>query len=153
MIGLMKRILTVSGIYKKRILLAFVFSFLKSLLSKAPIMLAFLVLTGFYEGSISARSCLLCGLAMVLCVAFQAIFQAIFPSGMDVIPHFCPNSEISARRAQRNCPPSRAPRPEGPRPSRSVPQSGYCVLPYSSGIPPKRHWCLSHPQAWTSSQE
>ena len=56
MIGLMKRILTVSGIYQKRILLAFVFSFLKSLLSKAPIMLAFLVLTGFYEGSISPRS-------------------------------------------------------------------------------------------------
>ena len=77
MIGLMKRILTVSGIYQKRILLAFVFSFLKSLLSKAPIMLAFLVLTGFYEGSISARSCLLCGLAMVLCVAFQAVFQNI----------------------------------------------------------------------------
>ena len=77
MIDLMKRILTVSGVYRKRILLAFVFSFFKSLLSKAPIMLAFLVLTGFYEGSISARSCLLCGLAMVLCVAFQAIFQNI----------------------------------------------------------------------------
>ena len=77
MIGLMKRILTVSGIYQKRILLAFVFSFLKSLLSKAPIMLAFLVLTGFYEGSISPRSCLLFGLAMALCVAFQAVFQNI----------------------------------------------------------------------------
>ena len=77
MIGLMKRILTVSGIYQKRILLAFVFSFLKSLLSKAPIMLAFLVLTGFYEGNISPRSCLLFGLAMVLCVAFQAVFQNI----------------------------------------------------------------------------
>ena len=70
MIGLMKRILAVSGIYQKRILLAFVFSFLKSLLSKAPIMLAFLVLTGFYEGSISHRSCLLCGLAMGWVVAF-----------------------------------------------------------------------------------
>ena len=44
MIDLIKRILTVSGVYQKRILLAFVFSFLKSLLSKAPIMLAFLVL-------------------------------------------------------------------------------------------------------------
>ena len=77
MIDLIKRILTVSGVYQKRILLAFVFSFLKSLLSKAPIMLAFLVLTGFYKGSISARSCLLCGLAMVLCVAFQAVFQNI----------------------------------------------------------------------------
>lgn len=77
MIDLMKRILAVSGVYRKRILLAFVFSFFKSLLSKAPIMLAFLVLTGFYEGSISARSCLFFGMAMVLCVAFQAVFQNI----------------------------------------------------------------------------
>ena len=44
MIKLMKRILAVSGKYKRRIQLAFVFSFLKSLLAKAPIMLAFLAL-------------------------------------------------------------------------------------------------------------
>ena len=77
MIGLMKRILTVSGSYQSRILLALFVAFLKARLSKAPIMLALLVLTGFYEGNISPRSCLLCGRAMVLCVAFQAVFQNI----------------------------------------------------------------------------
>ena len=44
MIQLMKRILAVSGRYKGRIQIAFIFSFLKSLLAKAPIMLAFLAL-------------------------------------------------------------------------------------------------------------
>ena len=85
MIDLMKRILTVSGVYQKRILLAFVFSFFKSLLSKAPIMLAFLVLTGFYEGSISPRSCLLFGLAMALCVPFR-LFSRISPTGFSPPP-------------------------------------------------------------------
>ena len=47
MIHLMNRILAVSGRYKRRIQAAFVFSFLKSLLAKAPIVLAFLALTGF----------------------------------------------------------------------------------------------------------
>lgn len=41
MIALMNRILNVSGDYKGRIQLAFSFSFLKSLLAKAPVMLAF----------------------------------------------------------------------------------------------------------------
>ena len=58
MISLMKRILAVSGQYKKRIQLAFVFSFLKSLLAKAPIMLSFLLLAGFYEGTVTAQDCL-----------------------------------------------------------------------------------------------
>ena len=54
------------------------FHFFKSLLSKAPIMLAFLVLTGFYEGSISARSCLFFRHCYGFCAwPFQAIFQNI----------------------------------------------------------------------------
>ena len=55
MIPLMKRILAVSGRYKGRIQIAFVFSFLKSLLAKAPIMLAFLALAGFYVGDVYKR--------------------------------------------------------------------------------------------------
>lgn len=51
MIALMKRILAVAGNYKKRIYLAFIFSFLKSLLAKAPLMLAFMALAQFYEGT------------------------------------------------------------------------------------------------------
>lgn len=77
MIKLMKRILAVSGKYKGRIQLAFVFSFLKSLLAKAPIILAFLALAGFYEGSITAENCLWYGIAMIVCVLLQVLFHHI----------------------------------------------------------------------------
>lgn len=75
MIALMKRILTVSGAYKGRILLAFVFSFLKSLLAKAPIGLAFFVINAFSSGSADAFFCLKIGIAMLVCVILQVIFQ------------------------------------------------------------------------------
>ena len=77
MIKLMKRILAVSGKYKRRIQLAFVFSFLKSLLAKAPIMLAFLALAGFYEGTLAAVDCLWYGIAMIACVLLQVLFHHI----------------------------------------------------------------------------
>ena len=77
MIKLMKRILAVSGKYKRRIQLAFVFSFLKSLLAKAPIMLAFLALAGFYEGTLAAMDCLWYGIAMIACVLLQVLFHHI----------------------------------------------------------------------------
>ena len=77
MIRLMKRILAVSGKYKRRIQLAFVFSFLKSLLAKAPIMLAFLALAGFYEGTLAAMDCLWYGIAMVTCILLQVLFHHI----------------------------------------------------------------------------
>ena len=77
MIQLMKRILAVSGRYKERIQIAFVFSFLKSLLAKAPIMLAFLVLSSFYEGTITAGDCLWYGIALVVCVLLQVLFHHI----------------------------------------------------------------------------
>ena len=77
MIKLMKRILAVSGKYKRRIHLAFVFSFLKSLLAKAPIMLAFLALAGFYEATLAAMDCLWYGIAMAACVLLQVLFHHI----------------------------------------------------------------------------
>ena len=55
MIALMKRILSVSGPYQGRIKLAFVFAFLKAMLSKAPIGLSFLALSAFLQGTITAR--------------------------------------------------------------------------------------------------
>ena len=77
MIKLMKRILAVSGKYKRRIQVAFVFSLLKSLLAKAPIMLAFLALAGFYEGTLAAVDCLWYGIAMAACVLLQVVFHHI----------------------------------------------------------------------------
>ena len=58
MIALMKRILSVSGPYQGRIKLAFIFAFLKAMLSKAPIGLSFLSLSAFLQGTITARWCL-----------------------------------------------------------------------------------------------
>ena len=77
MIALMKRILDVSGPYKRRIQAAFIFSFLKSMLSKAPILLSFLALSWFYENSVSPRQCLWLGAAMAGCLILQIIFHHI----------------------------------------------------------------------------
>ena len=75
MIALMKRLLSVSGEYKGRIQLAFLFSFLKSLLSKAPLMLGFAALAAFYDGAMTPARCLQLAAAMILCVLLQILFQ------------------------------------------------------------------------------
>ena len=75
MIALMRRILAVSGAYKGRIQLAFVFSFLKSFLAKAPIGLAFLTLSAFLRGTATPALCLHVGIAMGICVALQVVCQ------------------------------------------------------------------------------
>lgn len=75
MITLIRRILNVSGQYKRRIQEAFVFSFLKSVLAKAPIGIAFLVLSAFYRGTMTAEMCLAAGAGMITCVLLQVVFQ------------------------------------------------------------------------------
>ena len=75
MLALMNRIIKVSAAYGGRIRLAFVFSFLKSLLSKAPIALAFVMLAAFYENSVTGTLCLQSGISMAVCVILQALFQ------------------------------------------------------------------------------
>ncbi|MCD8356951.1 MAG: ABC transporter ATP-binding protein/permease [Clostridia bacterium] len=77
MIALMKRILAVSGQYKGRIQAAFIFSFLKSMLSKAPILLSFFALSWFYGNTIDPRQCLWLSGAMVVCLVLQIIFHHI----------------------------------------------------------------------------
>lgn len=75
MIALIRRILKVSGRYKGRIQAAFVFSFLKSMLSKAPIGLAFVVLSAFIEGTADGSLCVAVGIAMGACVILQTLCQ------------------------------------------------------------------------------
>lgn len=77
MIALMRRILEVSGKYKRRIQLAFVFSFLKSMLSKVPIGLAFIVLIAFYNGTADGPLCLRIGFFMAGSLILQIVFQHI----------------------------------------------------------------------------
>lgn len=53
MLALFSRILKLSGKYKGRIQGAFVCAFLESILAKMPIFLAFLVLSGFYQKTLT----------------------------------------------------------------------------------------------------
>ena len=75
MIQLMKRILAVSGPYRSRIQAAFLFSFLKSLFSKAPIGLAFVALAAFFYDKMTLRLCVWLGIGMAACVLLQCLFQ------------------------------------------------------------------------------
>ena len=73
MLALFSRILKLSGKYKGRIQGAFVCAFLESILAKMPIFLAFLVLSGFYQKTLTGADCLHIGLALVAVVVVQAL--------------------------------------------------------------------------------
>lgn len=77
MIALIRRIIGISGRYKPRIIVAFVFSFLKGLMMKAPIVLAFWAITRFLDGTATASFCgaLAIGMAvsLILCMIFQHV--------------------------------------------------------------------------------
>ena len=73
MLALFSRILKLSGKYKCRIQGAFVCAFLESILSKMPIFLAFLVLSGFYQKTLTGTKCLYIGIGLVGVVAAQVI--------------------------------------------------------------------------------
>lgn len=75
MIGLIRRILGVSGKYQGRIYGAFVMALLKGLLMKVPLMLMYLIITAFLDGTITKRACIWIAAALVASVIFQAIFQ------------------------------------------------------------------------------
>lgn len=77
MIALMRRIFNASGKYRSRIAWAFVFSFLKGLLKNAPIGLGFFVLAAFYHGRATAELCLQIGIALVVILLLQMLFQNI----------------------------------------------------------------------------
>ena len=77
MIALIGRILKVAENYRGRIYWAALCSFLKAFLSKMPIMVTFLLIGGFLDGSITPRNCLLAGIAILLSVMLQCVFQNI----------------------------------------------------------------------------
>ena len=77
MIGMIKRILGVSGKYRGRIYGAMVFSFLKGILMKVPIIVAYFIVTTFIDGSITETAALYGAIALVASVILQAVFQYI----------------------------------------------------------------------------
>lgn len=73
MFGLFSRILKLSGKYSGRIKGAFVCAFLESILAKMPIFFAFLVLSGFYQNTLSGADCLYIGLGLTGVILVQAV--------------------------------------------------------------------------------
>ena len=75
MIALMQRILRLAEGYGTRIRLAAVCSLLKAFLGKAPLVIAFYMISGFIAHTVTGRSCVLAGVAMLLCLGLQCLFQ------------------------------------------------------------------------------
>ena len=65
MISLMSRILAIAGKYRRNIKIAFIFSFLKSMLAKSPIGLAFIAFNAFYNNKMSDRLCFQLGITLI----------------------------------------------------------------------------------------
>ncbi|MDO4537243.1 MAG: ABC transporter ATP-binding protein [Coriobacteriales bacterium] len=75
MIQLVQRILRLAGNYRGRIYAAAVFSFLKAFFGKAPLVVAYFLIAGFLDGTVSGVTCIVAGAALVACVAVQCVFQ------------------------------------------------------------------------------
>lgn len=70
-----QRIIRLSGQYKCRIYAAAIFAFIEPVLAKAPIVLAFMVLAAFTQGTLTRQQCLYTGLALVVVIALQAVLH------------------------------------------------------------------------------
>ena len=74
------RILKLSGRYKGRIQGAFVCAFLESILSKMPIVLAFVVLSRFAADTLTGQTCLYIGLGLAAAVLVQMLVHYLSDS-------------------------------------------------------------------------
>ena len=75
MIGMIRRILSVSGKYKGRIYGAMFLSFFKGMLMKVHAIATFLIVSSFINGELTKKACIYAAIALVGSVAVQAIFQ------------------------------------------------------------------------------
>ncbi len=75
MIGMIRRILGVSGKYKGRIYGAMGCSFLKGLLMKVPIILTYFIVTTYIDGTLTKKTALYGAIALVASIIVQAVFQ------------------------------------------------------------------------------
>ena len=80
MFTLFSRILKLAGQYKRRIQGAFVCAFVESILSKMPIFLSFVVLSGFATETLTGQTCLYVGLALTAAVLVQMLVHYLSDS-------------------------------------------------------------------------
>ncbi len=77
MIAMMHRLVNSCGKYKASIRAAYIPGFFKGMCMKAPMMLSFLMVTGFMAGTMTKRTCWIYGAVLLACVILQAVLQNI----------------------------------------------------------------------------
>ena len=77
MIAMMHRLVNSCGKYKASIRAAYIPGFFKGMCMKAPMMLSFLIVTGFMAGNMTKHNCWIYGAVLLGCVMLQAVLQNI----------------------------------------------------------------------------
>ncbi|SFV04994.1 ABC transporter ATP-binding protein [Butyrivibrio sp. INlla21] len=77
MFKILQRIIGITGRFKARIRASYITSFVKGVMMKAPLILCFLAISSFMQNTMTKEKCLYYGLALVVCVALQAVFEHI----------------------------------------------------------------------------
>ena len=77
MLRIMHRLIGITGKYKTRIRASYITSFIKGIMMKIPLMLSFLIISLFMNGTMDKMKCLYLGLAVLLSVILEAVFEHI----------------------------------------------------------------------------
>ena len=77
MIKILHRLINMTGKYKGRIRASYITAFFKGLMMKVPLVLSFLTISFFMKGTMDKSKCLYLGIAMVVSVILEAVFEHI----------------------------------------------------------------------------
>ncbi|MCR4937864.1 MAG: ABC transporter ATP-binding protein/permease [Lachnospiraceae bacterium] len=77
MLGILHRLIGITGEYKTRIRLSYITSFIKGIMMKAPLVLSFMMISMFMQGRMDGRKCLYLGIAIAASVILEAVFEHI----------------------------------------------------------------------------
>lgn len=77
MLGILHRIVNMTGKYKTRIRASYITAFLKGIMMKVPLMLCFFAISFFMEGSMTKEKCYIFGGVALVSVIFETIFEHI----------------------------------------------------------------------------
>lgn len=77
MLKILHRIVCMTGKYSSKIRASYITSFIKGIMMKAPLIISFLTISLFMKGQMDGKKCLYLGLALVGCIAVEAIFEHI----------------------------------------------------------------------------
>ena len=77
MLRIMHRLIGITGKYKTRIRASYITSFIKGIMMKIPLMLSFLIISLFMNGTMDKKKCIYLGIAVLASVILEAIFEHI----------------------------------------------------------------------------